>query len=107
MKLIQYKGNYDSFKNAEAIKVKQQQKAWEKQEKKLRQLKKSGQTKAKATEKVKKINKREPGARSLKKQNDIISSGAETAQVQELIRRPKEYTVKLQFPEVSVLPRPV
>merc|ERR1712066_656712 len=96
LKLVQYKGNYDSFKKAEATKKKQQQKAWEKQEKKLRHLKKSGQTKAKATENVKKSSKREPGARSLKKKHDLIASGTESESIQELIKRPKEYTVKLK-----------
>ena len=41
-KLVYYKGNYDSFKEQEALKVKQQQKDWEKQEKKLRELKAKG-----------------------------------------------------------------
>jgi hypothetical protein len=35
-KLIVYKGNYDNFKEQEAVKAKQQQKAWEKQERKLK-----------------------------------------------------------------------
>merc|ERR1719183_734033 len=69
LKLASYKGNYDSFKKAEKTKQKQQQKAWEKQEKRLRELKRSGQSKAKATEQVKK-NKREPGARAAKKKQD-------------------------------------
>mmetsp|Transcript_34919 Transcript_34919/g.84508 ORF Transcript_34919/g.84508 Transcript_34919/m.84508 type:complete len:663 (+) Transcript_34919:45-2033(+) len=38
LKLISYKGNYDSFKKAEKERLKQQVKAWEKQEKRLREL---------------------------------------------------------------------
>ncbi len=106
LKLISYKGDYDQFKKEQATRMQQQQKAWEKQEKRLKELKRSGQSKAKATETVKK-NKREPGARSQKKQNDAIASGTATAETKELIQRPKEYTVKLEFAEVAELTRPV
>lgn len=110
LKLISYKGNYDTFKKAEKERLKQQIKAWEKQEKRLRELKKSGQSKAKATETVKKSinnNKREAGARSQKKKNQAIAAGTETAETEELIKRPREYTVKLEFAEVPELARPV
>ena len=107
LKLASYKGNYDSFKKAEAAKIKQQQKDWEKQEKRLRELKRQGQSKSKATETVKK-NKREPGARSAKKQaSAAIATGTATAENKELIKRPKEYTVQISFPEVAELSRPV
>jgi len=106
LKLASYRGNYDSFKKAEATKLKQQQKDWEKQEKRLRELKRQGQSKAKATETVKK-NKREPGARTAKKQKEAIASGQEAAKTQELIKRPREYTVQIHFPEVADLSRPV
>lgn len=107
LKVVPYKGGYDSFKKAEERKRKQQQKDWEKQEKRLRELKRSGQSKAKATENVKKSSKREPGARAAKKMKDDIASGATTAVAQELIKRPREYTVKLEFSEVPELTRPV
>ena len=106
LKLAAYKGNYDSFKKAETAKLKQQQKDYEKQEKRLRQLKGQGQSKAKATEAVKK-NKREPGARAAKKEKHDIASGSATAQKVELIARPKEYAVEISFPEVAELARPV
>lgn len=106
LKLASYKGNYDSFKKAEKAKIKQQVKAYEKQEKRLRELKRQGQSKAKATETVKK-NKREPGARSTKKMNMAIGSGQETAVKAELFKRPKEYTVQIHFSEVAELSRPV
>jgi ATP-binding cassette, subfamily F, member 1 len=86
LKLISYKGNYDSFKKMEKTKFEQQVKAWEKQEKRLRELKKSGQSKTKAQETVmNSVSKRESGARSTK----------------------KEYQVKLEFVEVAPLGRPV
>jgi ATP-binding cassette subfamily F protein 1 len=106
LKLASYKGNYDSFKKAEAAKIKQQLKDYEKQEKRLRELKRQGQSKAKATETVKK-NKREPGARAAKKQAAAIATGTATAENKELIKRPKEYTVQISFPEVAELSRPV
>ncbi|CAB9529681.1 Tylosin resistance ATP-binding protein TlrC [Seminavis robusta] len=107
LKLISYKGDYDSFKDAEEIRNEQLVKAWEKQEKRLRELKKSGQSKAKATENVKKNQKRESGARSQKKKNQAIAAGSETAEIQELIKRPREYKVQLEFAPVNELSRPV
>ena len=56
---------------------------------------------------MKKTSKREAGARSQKKKNQAIATGTEAAEVQELIKRPKEYTVKLEFAEVAELSRPV
>ena len=108
LKLISYKGNYDSFKKAERIKFEQQQKAWEKQEKRLQELKKSGQSKQKAQETMKKTtNKREAGARSQKKKNQAVATGTEAVEVTELIQRPREYHVKFEFSEVVELTRPV
>lgn len=108
LKLCSYKGNYDSFKRAERTKFLQQVKAWEKQEKRLKELKRSGQSKAKAQETVmRSANKREAGARSQKKKNQAVAAGSETAEVSELIKRPKEYQVKIQFVEVADLSRPV
>jgi ATP-binding cassette, subfamily F, member 1 len=107
LKLISYKGNYDTFKKAEKVKQAQAIKAWEKQEKRLRELKKSGHTTAKAAESVKNSNKREPGARSKRQTNDAIAGGSETAKMAELLARPREYTVQLEFAEVAELSRPV
>lgn len=108
LKLISYKGNYDSFKKMEKTKFEQQVKAWEKQEKRIRELKKSGQSKTKAQETViNSVSKRESGARSTKKQNQLVAGGSETATISELIKRPKEYQVKLEFVEVAPLGRPV
>ena len=88
--------------------MRQQQKAWEKQEKRLRELKRSGQSRAKAQQQVKKAHEgREAGTRSQKKKNQAIAAGSETAEHAELIKRPKEYTVKLEFAEVPELSRPV
>lgn len=107
LKLCSYKGNYDSFKKMEATKFQQQVKAWEKQQKRLAELKRSGQSKAKAQETVKRSS-REAGARSQKKKNaQAVAAGTATAEMTELIQRPKEYHVKLHFVEVAELSRPV
>lgn len=107
LKLASYKGDYDAFKKEQKVRAKQHEKAWEKQEKRIRELKKSGQSRTKATENVKRSQKREPGARSKKKENDAIASGTMAAVKTELIARPREYAVKLEFSEVPELSRPV
>lgn len=102
-----YRGNYDTFKALERQKREQQMKAWEKQEKQLRALKSKGSTsKAKAEELVKKQaqSKREPGARSKKQ---AIASGQDSADVAQLIEKPKEYLVKMSFPDCAPLSPPV
>jgi ATP-binding cassette, subfamily F, member 1 len=108
LKLCYYKGNYDTFKKAEATKLQQQQKAWEKQEKRLRELKRSGQSKAKAEEMVVKSSKqRESGARAKKNEQAVASGAAGDSSATELIKRPKEYSVRLEFVNVAELSRPV
>jgi len=107
LKLASYKGDYDQFKKEQKTRQKQKVKAYEKQEKRLRNLKSQGQSRTKAAETVKKASKREPGARSQKKMNDAIASGTAAAEITELIKRPREYEVKLEFAEVAELGRPV
>ena len=107
--LDHYRGNYDTFKQLEKQKMKQQQKAWEKQEKQLKVLKSKGKTggvskaKAEALMKVSR-SKREPKD---KKKQQAIASGQDTADVQTLIERPKEYAVEMEFPPVPRLAPPV
>lgn len=106
-KLDAYKGNYDTFKTLEEQKRAQQLKDWEKQQKQLRALKsKGGASKAKAEELVKKQaqNKREPGARSKKQ---AVASGQDSAEVAQLVERPREYLVKMEFPDCAQLSPPV
>jgi len=105
-KLVVYRGNYDTFKTMEAKKREQQQKAWEQQERRLRQLKASGVTKSKAQEQVKNQKTREQGA-SKKKKAAAVASGQEEAESKELIKRPREYTVTLSFAEVPSLAPPI
>lgn len=105
-KLVVYRGNYDTFKEQEANKRKQQQKDWEKQEKKLRELKAKGITKANAEKEQVKAKSREPGARAAKsKQTAEVKESAET-QVK-LVERPKDYEVVFSFPPVPPLSPPI
>mmetsp|Transcript_26320 Transcript_26320/g.39018 ORF Transcript_26320/g.39018 Transcript_26320/m.39018 type:complete len:1021 (-) Transcript_26320:176-3238(-) len=107
-KLVTYRGNYDNFKEQEATKRKQLQKAWEKQEKRLREMKSKGQTKQNAEKNLLKAKSREPGARSKKQAAAEVASGTGSAETKvELIKRPREYTVKFTFPEVSIISPPI
>jgi len=106
LKLVSYKGNYDSFKKMEATKFQQQVKAYEKQQKRIRELKSSGQSKAKAQETVKKAGAQQRDSHK-KKDKHAVAAGTAAVEVTELIQRPKEYHVKLHFVEVAELSRPV
>ena len=97
-KLVSYRGNYDSFKEQQAVRRKQLQKDWEKQEKKLRELKAKGATKDKAEKVQLKAKSREPGARSKKQEAAAAASGGlESGESQvKLIERPRDYQVSLE-----------
>jgi len=108
-KLICYKGNYDTFKEQEETRRKQLMKDWEKQEKKLRELKAKGITKENAEKAQLKAKSREPGARTKKKEAEAAASGGlESAESQvKLIARPRDYTVVFTFPQVVHLNPPI
>lgn len=108
LKLVSYKGDYDTFKKSEKIKFEQKQKEWEQQEKWLKELKGQGKSRKEAEETVKKrlLQKRNQGG-SKKKKNQAIAAGTETAEAVDLLGRPREYQVKFDFTEVQELSRPV
>jgi len=108
-KLIFYKGNYDNFKEQEAVRRKQVQKEWEKQEKKLRELKAKGVTQKNAEKAQLKSKSREPGARAKKAEAAAAASGGmESGESQmKLIERPRDYSVVFSFPEVVPLSPPI
>ena len=56
---------------------------------------------------MKSNTQRETGGRAQKKKNQAIAAGSATAEMAELIKRPREYHVKLEFAEVAELTRPV
>ncbi|XP_066031000.1 LOW QUALITY PROTEIN: ATP-binding cassette sub-family F member 1, partial [Chamaea fasciata] len=100
-RLHYYRGNYMTFKKMYQQKQKELLKQFEKQEKKLRDLKAGGkstkqaekQTKEALTRKQQKCRRRRPAEGS--------------AEAAELLRRPREYSVRFTFPEPPPLSPPV
>lgn len=100
-KLHYYRGNYMTFKKMYQQKQKELLKQFEKQEKKLRDLKAGGkstkqaekQTKEALTRKQQKCRRRAPDEGS--------------AEAPELLRRPREYSVRFTFPNPPPLSPPI
>ena len=86
----------------EEQKRKERIKEYEKQEKRIRDLKSSGQSKKKAESKQKEAltRKQIKGQTKLQKKDDEQGPT-------ELLERPKEYLVKFRFPETSQLQPPI
>jgi len=102
-KLWYYKGNYSMFKKMEVQKRRERIKDYEKQEKRIKDLKASGQSKKKAESKQKEaLTRKQEKNRSKLSKNDDEDTGP-----QELLDRPKEYIVRFRFPEVSTLQPPI
>lgn len=102
-KLFYYKGNYSQFKRMLTQKRREQLKAFEKQEKQIREMKAAGTSTKKAVSKQKEFltRKQEKNMKNkgLQQQDD---SGPK-----ELLKRPKEYQVKFKFPEPNDLAAPI
>merc|ERR1712106_1007229 len=103
-KLWYYKGNYSMFKKMEMQKRRERVKEFEKQEKRIKDLKSSGSmSKKKAETKQKEALTR----KQLKGQSKLSKNDDEDTGPTELLERPKEYTVKFRFPETSTLQPPI
>jgi len=102
-KLWYYKGNYSMFKKMEVQKRRERVKDYEKQEKKIKELKASGQSKKKAESKQKEALTR----KQMKNQSKLAKNDDEDTGPTELLERPKEYIVRFRFPEVSTLQPPI
>ena len=102
-KLYYYKGNYTMFKKMYVQKKKEMIKDYEKQEKRLKEMKAAGKSKAVAEKKQKEVltRKQEKNRSKLTKPDDD-----ETGKT-ELIQKPRDYIVKFSFPEPSQLPPPI
>jgi len=101
-KLWYYKGNYSTFKKMETQKRRERIKEYEKQEKRIRDLKSSGQSKKKAESKQKEaLTRKQLKGRTKLEKNDDEQGPTE------LLERPKEYLVKFSFPETSQLQPPI
>ncbi|XP_076260354.1 ATP-binding cassette sub-family F member 1 [Rhynchophorus ferrugineus] len=101
-KLYYYKGNYSMFKKMYMQKRKEMIKEYEKQEKRLKEMKSSGSSKKQAEKKQK-----EALTRKQEKNRSKIQKQEEDNQPTELLQRPKEYLVKFRFPEPPPLQPPV
>merc|ERR1711931_457151 len=78
-------------------------KAYESQEKRIKDLKQAGQSKKKAESKQKEALTR----KQQKNQTKLSKRDDEDTGPTELLERPKEYIVRFRFPEVSTLQPPI
>lgn len=101
-KLYYYKGNYSMFKKMLVQKRREQLKEYEKQEKRIRELKAHGQSKKAAEKKQKETLTRKQEKNKTKQQKN-----EEDDQPLELLARPKEYLVKFRFPDPPPLQPPI
>uniref|UniRef100_A0A182Y1W7 ATP-binding cassette sub-family F member 1 n=1 Tax=Anopheles stephensi TaxID=30069 RepID=A0A182Y1W7_ANOST len=102
-KLYYYKGNYTMFKKMYVQKRKEMIKEYEKQERRIKDMKAHGQSK-KAAEKKQKENltrKQEKGRTKNQK------PGEDDEGPVELLSKPKEYIVKFSFPDPPPLQPPI
>ncbi|XP_055373011.1 ATP-binding cassette sub-family F member 1 [Condylostylus longicornis] len=101
-KLYYYKGNYSMFKKMYVQKRKEMIKEYEKQEKRIKEMKAHGQSKKAAEKKQKETltRKQEKGKNKVQKNDD------EDGPI-ELLSKPKDYIVKFRFPEPSQLQPPI
>ncbi|XP_071802086.1 ATP-binding cassette sub-family F member 1-like [Asterias amurensis] len=101
-KLQYYKGNYNAFKKMFKQKRKEQLKEYEKQEKKIKDLKSRG----KSTKVAEKETKTQQGKKQQKnrKKGDPTEDELEAV---ELLQKPREYVVKFTFPQPPKLNPPI
>nr|CAB3219640.1 ATP-binding cassette sub-family F member 1-like [Phallusia mammillata] len=104
LKLHLYRGNYGQFKKMYVQRVKEQWKEYEKQEKRLKEMKAHGASKKVAEKKTKEAltRKQQKGMRG---GAAVMEESGETTT--ELIVKPKEYIVKFNFPDPPSLSPPI
>ncbi|XP_023933123.1 ATP-binding cassette sub-family F member 1 [Lingula anatina] len=102
-KLFYYRGNYATFKKMLVQKRKEQLKDYEKQEKRLREMKSSG----KSTKQAEKTQKEALTRKQAKNKAKMTTSMQEEDKKTELLKRPKDYTVKFTFPNPPPLNPPI
>ena len=103
-KLWYYKGNYSMFKKMVVQKTRERVKDYEKQERRMKELKNSGvMSKKKAEAKTKELLTR----KQLKGQTKLQQKNDDEDGLTELLEKPREYTVKFRFPETSTLQPPI
>ncbi|KAG7501115.1 ATP-binding cassette sub-family F member 1 isoform X2 [Solea senegalensis] len=100
-KLYYYRGNYLTFKKMYVQKQKELQKQYDKQEKRLKELKAGGKSTKQAEKQTKDALTRKQQKGKKKGQEE------ESKEATELLKRPKEYTVKFTFPNPPPLSPPI
>lgn len=100
-RLHYYRGNYMTFKKMYQQKQKELLKQYEKQEKKLKELKAGGKSTKQAEKQTKEALTRKQQKCRRKNQDE------ESQEAPELLKRPKEYTVRFTFPDPPPLSPPV
>ncbi|GLG97081.1 ATP-binding cassette sub-family F member 1 [Gryllus bimaculatus] len=101
-KLHYYKGNYSMFKKMYVQKRKEMIKEYEKQEKRIKELKAHGQSKKQAEKKQKEVL-----TRKQEKNRSKIAKNEEDQGPQELLQKPRDYIVKFSFPDPPPLQPPI
>lgn len=101
-KLYYYKGNYSMFKKMFVQKRREQVKEFEKQEKRIKDLKAHGQSKKVAEKKQK-----DALTRKQEKNRGKTAKNDDDEGPQELLARPKDYVVKFRFPDPPPLQPPI
>lgn len=105
-KLFYYRGNYASFKKMYEQKFREQQKAYEQQIKRLRQLKIGGKSGKEATNIVlaaQKKKKEKGGKQTLELSANVAGVTVESS----LLEQPREYTVRFTIPSPPELNPPI
>ncbi|KAM6184018.1 ATP-binding cassette sub-family F member 1 isoform 5-T5 [Erethizon dorsatum] len=100
-RLHYYRGNYMTFKKMYQQKQKGLLKQYEKQEKKLKELKAGGKSTKQAEKQTKEALTRKQQKCRRKNQDE------EAQEAPELLKRPREYTVRFTFPDPPPLSPPV
>ncbi|XP_007483544.1 ATP-binding cassette sub-family F member 1 [Monodelphis domestica] len=100
-RLHYYRGNYMTFKKMYQQKQKELLKQYEKQEKKLKELKAGGKSTKQAEKQTKEALTRKQQKCRRKNQDE------EAQETPELLKRPKEYIVRFTFPDPPPLSPPV
>ncbi|XP_069491450.1 ATP-binding cassette sub-family F member 1 isoform X2 [Ambystoma mexicanum] len=100
-KLFYYRGNYNAFKKMYLQKQKEMQKLYDKQEKKLKDLKAGGKSSKQAEKQTKEALTRKQQKGRKKNPDEEANEPAE------LLKRPREYTVKFTFPNPPPLSPPI
>ncbi|XP_007449271.1 PREDICTED: ATP-binding cassette sub-family F member 1 isoform X2 [Lipotes vexillifer] len=100
-RLHYYRGNYMTFKKMYQQKQKELLKQYEKQEKKLKELKAGGKSTKQAEKQTKEALTRKQQKCRKKNQDE------ESQEAPELLKRPREYTVRFTFPDPPPLSPPL